>query len=697
MSEFEAFCDSFISEAKRISKGEVVGGEEEGRHPDFMENSFTESFLGYLDERGIADGAVTCHFAAKTKKGHVKLNAWVLDEDEGLLTLCITNYIEDGQNRKLTNTEIDQSLRQLIRAFEIAISGYYLEMEPSSEAYDLLKCLYEKRTSYVNIEFILLTNCLLPKDLKVPRKKEGAYSYQFDCWDLTRLHKVVGSELPYESITIEVEERFGHVMPCLSIQTNAIDHKVHLAVIPGRVLGELYEEFGHKLLDLNVRSFLQAKGKVNKGIRETLNTEPERFLAYNNGISATVEALDFCILDNGSRFIRSMTGFQVVNGGQTMASIHRSTKIDGTNVENVYVQAKITEVEPERIPDLAPLISRYANSQNKVSDADFSSNDPIHIELQRLSERIWAPGEQTRWFYERTRGQFQVERNRKAPTIAKAKKYDLEHPSGQRFTKTDMAKFMYSWDMYPQIVSLGAQKNFVHYMSDLRSDKGKDWRPDDFFFKELVAKAIIFKSADRVARLSKIPSYKANVVTYMVSFLSKKCLGRLNLLKIWEEQKVPASIIKAFEDWVEQIHEALVESANGRNVTEWCKKDECWDIVRELPLSLPSRLKTELENSQPSPTVGNTRINKRTTITSEGKENLARTMQLDDKMWFDIARWGRKTHKLEEWQCKIAVTLAGYALSNWSTVPSVKQAAQAVRMINAAIDGGMPGLDSRTD
>jgi hypothetical protein len=692
MNDFEVFYDDFMAEVRRISRGEVLEEEHEGRPPEFLENSFTECFLGYLDDKGVASGSTVCHFAAKPTKGQIKINAWASEEDEGLITLCITVYSDSLRERRIANSDVDQSLKQVVRAFQMAVSGYYKEMEPSREACDMLKYLFDNRTSIVNVDFVLLTNGILPPDAKPPKVKEGPYSYRFDCWDLTRLYKIVGSTRPYECNTINLEEQFGKGIPCLSIPSGAADHRVFLAVIPGVILSDLYEEYGQKLLDLNVRSFLQARGKVNKGIRETLCSSPSRFLAYNNGISATVESMEISE-QSGQQIIRSMTGFQVVNGGQTMASIHRATKIDKADISTVFVQAKITQVELEKTPDLAPLISRYANSQNKVSDADFTSNDPVHIELQWLSEKIWAPGEQTRWFYERTRGQYQVEKGKKSP--AAARKFDQEHPASQRFNKTDMAKFMQSWNMNPHMVSLGAQKNFVKFMDDLAADKGRDWRPDDEFFRQLIAKAIIFKAADSVARKAKVVSYKANVVTYMMALLSQKCLGRLDLRKVWETQRAPASVIETFESWVIRIHEAIVSTANGRNITEWCKKPECWDAIRQLPLDPSSKLRSELESSQPVSTVGDPRFNKKAGISSEARENLARTMLLDDAKWFEIARWGRKTKKLQDWQCEIAITLAGYAQGNWEKVPSPKQAAQAVRMLNIAIEEGMPEMASK--
>lgn len=690
---YEDFYDSFMSDVNYRALGDVTEDTQEGRLPDFLENSFTEFFLEALDERGVADGATVCYHFSRTTKGNVKMNAWAINLEEGLLTLCTTIYSPDYKNVRLPKATIEDAYKQIDRLFNLAKSGYHENMEPSSETFKVFSTIYDNINDVNRINYILITNGILPMELRLPTVRDGNYAYNFDSWDLTRLHRLTEAERPYESRVIDLVDRFGKGIPCLPAEFATSDHRVHLAVIPGEVLCRLYEEFGHNLLDLNVRSFLQVKGGVNKGIRDTLCKEPNRFLAYNNGITATVETMEMTNDGHGQHLIVSMTGFQVVNGGQTMASIHRAAKKDKADISNVFVQAKITEMDPEIISELAPKISRFANSQNKVSDADFSSNDPVHVEIQRLSEIIWAPGQQTRWYYERTRGQYHVDRNRRAPTPAQARRFDAQHPSRQRLTKTDLAKFENSWDQKPFIVSLGAQKNFVKFMSDLRKERGENWLPDEKFFKELVAKAIIFKAADSVAKKAHLDSYKANVVTYMVAYLSRKCIGRLDLEEIWNRQEVPASIKVAFESWVHSIHEELVDSAGTRNVTEWCKKLDCWVNIMNMTLDLPADLRSELDAVQPEPTVGHPRHS----LSQEDRDNIARTMSLTDRQWFDLAGWGRNTGNLQKWQSDIAITLSGYAQENWVTVPSARQAAQAVKMIDIAIENSMPGLSMQSE
>src|SRR5690606_7208558 len=135
-----------------------------------------------------------------------------------------------------------------------------------------------------------------------------------------------------------------------------------------------------------------------------------RFFAYNNGITATADYIDFEEAPDGLK-IRKVRNLQIVNGGQTTASLFHTAKKDKADLSGIFVQAKLSVIPEEHVDEIVPLISRFANSQNKVSDADFFANDPFHIEIEELSRSVWTPAiggtsHATHWFYERARGQY---------------------------------------------------------------------------------------------------------------------------------------------------------------------------------------------------------------------------------------------------------------------------------------------------
>jgi hypothetical protein len=401
-------------------------------------------------------------------------------------------------------------------------------------------------------------------------------------------------------IEIDFEKTFGAPIPCLAMPRAAEDYMAYLLIMPAEILYRIYDEYGPRLLEFNVRSFLQAKGKVNKGIRDTLKQEPDRFMAYNNGISATADSLQVVRGGDGQLAIKSVTGLQIVNGGQTTVSLYKAKKIDGADISGVFVPAKITTlIKPEKLEEIVPKISLYANSQNVIQVADFSANHAFHVEIERLSTTIWCPGEQGRWFYERARGQYQVAKGREATTPAQKRKFDERTPTSRRFTKTDLAKYLNSWEQLPHVVSRGAQKNFLAFTTDLHRG-GADWKPDEDWYCELIAKAILFRQTERIARQEKFPAYKANIVTYLVASLSYRSGSELSLRYIWDNQKISNELEGLLRSWSHRISDAITATAAGRNVTEWCKKEVCWQAIRELDLSFPNFLPPEWQVLLPS-------------------------------------------------------------------------------------------------
>ncbi len=85
---------------------------------------------------------------------------------------------------------------------------------------------------------------------------------------------------------------------------------------------------GGRLLEGNVRSFLSLRSTVNKDIRATILKDPEHFFVYNNGIAVTVE--DMTLNDKGK--LLKATDFQIINGGQTTASLARAVYSDKADV-----------------------------------------------------------------------------------------------------------------------------------------------------------------------------------------------------------------------------------------------------------------------------------------------------------------------------------------------------------------------------
>lgn len=164
-------------------------------------------------------------------------------------------------------------------------------------------------------------------------------------------------------------------------------------------------------MEANVRSFLKFNGGVNKGIRGTILNEKSRFFTYNNGISTTAKSIE---LENNpvhGLMITSFTDLQIINGGQTTATLAATNIKNGADLSGIFVQMKLTVLKNDD-PELIRNIATYANSQNKVKTADLNSSHPFYVRMEDFSRKLYAPLEsgqlvQQLWFFERARGQYE--------------------------------------------------------------------------------------------------------------------------------------------------------------------------------------------------------------------------------------------------------------------------------------------------
>ena len=349
----------------------------------------------------------------------------------------------------------------------------------------------------------------------------------------------------------------------------------------------------------NVRSFLSTKVAVNKKIRETILRIPQNFFAYNNGVSATAMDLQLESTPEG-KFITYARDFQIINGGQTTASLSNARHKDAADLNQIYVQMKLTEVDndADKSSDLIRNISRSSNSQNKVSDADFFATHPFHIRMEQISRRVFAPASggaqyETKWFYERARGQYLQAQMRM--TKAQKDKFTAQNPKKQVITKTDLAKYRDSWAGMPQVVSKGAQTNFMKFAEIIDEAWNKsDTQFNDKFFKDTVSLAILFKHTEWV--VSHQPwfeqGYRANIVTYSIALLHRLIKSQypdmdLDLQLIWTRQQVPDIVTNELVKITKFVFDRITDPSRGTiNVTQWCKRDACWDDVKKCDIRL---------------------------------------------------------------------------------------------------------------
>ena len=409
--------------------------------------------------------------------------------------------------------------------------------------------------------------------------------------DIERLWRHWSEGKPRDELVVNFQEVSGDALPCVYVKGEMSDYDYALTAIPGEALRFMYDKYGERLLESNVRSFLSATGKVNRGIRDTLRASPERFMAYNNGIVLVVDEMHLGRAADGSPGIAWLKGMQIVNGGQTTASLYFTKKrTPEVELGHVRIPAKVIRLrmdDPVDEEGLIADISRYANSQNSVRVSDLSANKPFHIRVERLSLTVYCPDGVGRWFYERANGSYKTMLAREGTTPARLKKLKLDIPFARRITKTDLAKFLNAWDGIPHVVSLGAQKNFERFMNGLTDAEGQETQVVDVAaYKQIIAKVLLFKATQKLMR-PMFPAFRANVAAYTVSVLSNRIGDRLDLDRIWQEQGISETLREQVELWAREVNDTLHASADGRMISEWAKKEECWKSVLAGRLSPP--------------------------------------------------------------------------------------------------------------
>jgi len=586
-----------------------------------------------------------------------------LDDEENQVVLAIADFRQSDEIATLTTTEAKKTFSALEAFAQCALDGTYADLfDPATQAHqDAQEIRARHRDGKLDkLRLYLLSNARLSDKIKAfPSSSIGDVEIEFHIWGLDRFHRVETSELGREEIDIDLTEWKKGGIPALEASTPGSNVETLLLVIPGEVIANIYDRYGSRVLESNVRSFLTNRGKVNKGIQGTLLQSPGLFLPFNNGITATASA----ITTTGTGDIRNITSIrdlQIVNGGQTTASLYYARRNDKTDLSKAFVQVKLIVVDDSLAQDLVPRISRYANTQNKVNESDFFSNHPFHQRIEEKSRRILTPKRagqhhETKWFYERTRGQFLKEKNKR--TTRDAKKFEVEYPKEQLITKTDAAKFLVTWDLQPHVVSAGAQKNFIAFADAIsKAWETSDLGFDDQYFRNLVAKGIIFRTVETAVSQSAWykanTGYRANIVTYAIARFALAAAeaqrgSEFNLEMIWNLQAVPDEILEELVEIAESVREVLVDPNRPvTNVTEWAKRAACWEKVKEIPFDFPPELSAWIlstEDAKEKKTQG-----RRTQRLDNGIGAEVEVLTLGPQYWVRLRDFGVQMKKLSD-------------------------------------------------
>jgi hypothetical protein len=312
--------------------------------------AFLEKMGDILDEAGELSSFAQCYHEGTFKRKAVQVDGygWDADEEEGTLSLVISDFHRDSEAGSIDKTEANRLLSRLVQFVMAALDRDYREgLEESSQAYALADLIRRSWKKIAKIKLILVTNRINKSRTDAqPVGRIGEIPVTSNVWDLARIRRFIEAGQTREDLVIDFAEDFGEAIPVLRASYDGAPLESYIAVIPGKQLADIYDRWGARLLEANVRSFLQARNKVNKGIRDTIRDDPAMFFSYNNGLTTTAEGVEIASIGEGL-FLMSASNFQIVNGGQTTASIHAARKLVAEQLKDVYVQMKLTVVPPQ--------------------------------------------------------------------------------------------------------------------------------------------------------------------------------------------------------------------------------------------------------------------------------------------------------------------------------------------------------------
>lgn len=629
----------------------------------------SENVVVKYDEKGLG-----------TPKQH-KINAYAISENYETVDLFITVYSGTDEIAKISGQEIETAAKRILNFFRKAIyslddekvkyfKGEYVdEIEESSEifqfAYTLAKS-QDIKENLVRVNAFVLTNGSYKGDFPANTTISG-YNFYYKVFDIESLYNIT------EKSHIPIEINFkddGFNVPCIPSPSFNEEYQSYLAIIPGEALASIYERFGSRLLEQNVRSFLQFNGKINKGIRTTIMKEPEMFLAFNNGIAATADEIELVDSEDGKgKVISVVKDLQIVNGGQTTASIYHTQKKDKADISNIFVQVKLSVVKnKDKFSEIVSRISEYANTQNKVSVSDLSSNRPYHIELEKLSRSIFSPITnnkplQTKWFYERARGQYKNAILKDGFTPSRKRAFDLKNPKQQLFTKEELAKYINAYQeitdgkkilIGPHYVVRGNQKNYVQFMNYCLEKK-----INNVYFEDTIAKAILYRAAEKAYGIkpNAIGDMRYITVPYAITLLNSLTKNQIDLYKIWKSQDVSEPLKSLLYDMMSAIEPFIKGTAPGGLYGEWAKKEDCWLQVKsfDFGFDLSGIYHDLIDKKNPPKRII---ISDDETELQKREEDLEKIKSIPTAIWKKIEDWGNETGNLSNYQQSIAWNLS---------------------------------------
>lgn len=643
-----------------------------------------ESILEYIVDTGEVNAPEICAF----KKTRARITAYDYNTEAESLDLF---YLvkADTVLGKVNKSKVQQGFNYLMAFYREATNGTLFrsaEVQPNEEIEEVAKLVESAKGNIQQLRIYVITDGLTDPSA-VPAAVEsddGDYITEYNVWDIQRIYQQHNIRAGKEKVEIDFPTEYDTELQCLKMSETNPFVDAYMAIIPGITLAKIYKKYQQVLLEKNVRTFLQFKGKVNKGIRKTLRDEPDMFFSYNNGISTTASEIEVKNID-GTLYITRLYDWQIVNGGQTTASIAAALSDREVELDKVFVPMKVSVIrsEVDNAEAIVKAVSLYANSQTAIKNSDFSANDPFLVDLEKFSRSEWVPNGNNKnvckWYFERTRGQYLDQLAQLSGYNEKA--FKAEYPKTQKITKTDIARHETLWKQNPHTGCKAIEKCFAIFVADVKRD-----RPivTANYYKHAIAKAILYNTIDAIVKSKKLGGYKATMDAYMMSAISFLSGGHLDLSYIWENQRVQQDVVDKIEEIIPVVWEHLTaNNSAGQQSTasEWGKKPECWN---RLKLKLDGYERFDETLMQPETNDDGSPLN------NAQQSRIDEAGDVEKDYWFALANWAKERDLLTPIDRKAAYNFGMMKARN-HPFKSLKQAQYALKIVAKAQELGFQG------
>jgi len=675
-------------------------------------DEFIQKSVSLLEEIEEFPDPTIHYFGSKGKRNRfMQFNAFAFDEADGSVCLLISDFNNSDEPATLTNTQIDSLYLRMQyfieEAYEGNISDYCDDSDLTVDIAKQIKKLIGKsnlESSVIKFKFFIITNSVLSTRVKSIQKADlYGRPVELNLWFLERFFDLYNSSNS-EAIKINVSDFGINGIQCLKANmTDCDEYDAYLAIVPGKFLADIYLKHGSRLLQGNVRAFLSLKNNVNKQIRKTIIGEPKKFFTYNNGIATVAQSIE---LSNDGIKILSLNGLQIINGGQTTASMASAVvKKDNELLDNIFVPMKLTvlkyniesdETEVDRkYNEMIQKISECANSQTKVTPADFYSNHKFHtmMETLSLSAKNFAPPANgnpfpTIWFYERSRGKWEQEQMKMTP--AQRDKYVRKFPKNQVIKKEQLARCMIIIQGLPYLACdiSGKMMNHIANIMDNICENSIE-EINDYFFKKSVASVIIFNAVEKL--IAKQPWYpiggnRAQIIPYTIAKILNSIPDKksIDYDLIWKGQCLYPSFVHEVEIVAFMTHNFLNDS-QGVIVREYARHKETWNKYKDIPYEISDTFYGDLRDI--SEVKHEAKQAKRERKFNNDIDAEVKIFGLGYNYWMNVYKKIEHERVISSGDKMFLKSIADYIKKN--SLPSSAQAKRLIKIFNAAEDSGI--------